>query len=89
MTVGETLVVLRKGHGRPLMTVSIPRFAIRFLLAICGRSDLWLRVAGDLVVDTSKFELLGWSPVRDTPTGLLAMVQADDGNGMSMMQQVS
>jgi UDP-glucose 4-epimerase len=89
MTVGETLVALRKGQGRASMTVYIPRFVIRFLLALCGRSDLWLRIAGSLVVDTSKFESLGWRPVRDTPTGLLAMVQADDGRGVSMMQRIS
>ena len=88
MTVGETLVVLRKGQGRSFMTVYIPRFIIRSLLALCGRADLWSRVAGGLVADTSKFESLGWRPVRDTSAGLLAMVQADGGNGASMMQQV-
>ena len=89
MTVGETLLVLRKGQGRPLMTVYIPRFIIRFLLTLCGGSDLWLRIAGSLVVDTSKIETLGWRPVRDTPSGLLAMVQADDGDAVSTTQQVS
>ena len=88
MTVGETLAVLRKGQGRPLMTIYIPRFVIRFLLTLCGRTDLWSRVAGGLVVDTRKFESLGWRPVSDTPAGLLAMVRADDGSGISMMQQV-
>ncbi len=88
MTVGEILVILRKGQGRSLMTVYIPRFIVRILLALCGRSDLWLRVSGGLVADTSKFESLGWRPVKDTSAGLLAMVQADDGKGISMMQQV-
>ncbi len=88
MTVGETLVVLRKGQGRSLMAIYIPRFVVRFLLALCGRADLWSRVAGGLVADTSKFELLGWRPVKDTSSGLLAMMQADDGKGASMVQQV-
>ncbi len=88
MTVGEILVILRKGQGRSLMTVYMPRFIVRILLALCGRSDLWLRVSGGLVADTSKFESLGWRPVKDTSAGLLAMVQADDDKGKSMMQQV-
>ena len=86
MTVGEILVVLRRGQGRSLMTMYIPSFIVRSLLALCGRTDLWLRVSGGLVADTSKFESLGWRPVRDTSAGLLAMVQADDGKDVSMMQ---
>ena len=88
MTVGETLAVLRKGQGRSLMSIYIPPFVIRFLLALCGRTDLWSRVAGSLIIDTSKFESLGWRPVRDTPAGLLAMVRADDSSGISMTQQI-
>jgi nucleoside-diphosphate-sugar epimerase len=88
MTVGEILIVLRKGQGRSLKTMYIPRFVVRFLLALCGRTDLWLRISGGLVADTSKFELLGWRPVKDTSAGLLAMVQADDGKGVSKTQQV-
>ena len=88
MTVGEILAVLRKGQGRSLTTIYIPRFIVRFLLALCGRTDLWLRISGGLVADTSKLESLGWRPVKDTSAGLLAMVQADDGKGASKMQQV-
>jgi nucleoside-diphosphate-sugar epimerase len=88
MTVGEILVILRKGQGRSLMTIYIPRFIVRFLLALCGRTDLWLRISGGLVADTGKFESLGWRPIKDTSAGLLAMVQADDGKGVSKMQQV-
>ena len=88
MTVGEILIVLRKGQGRSLMTMYIPRFVVRLLLALCGRTDLWLRVSGGLVADTSKFESLGWRPVKDTSAGLLAMVQAGDGKGVSKMQQL-
>ena len=88
MTVGEILVVLRRGQGRSLITMHIPRFIVRFLLALCGRTDLLLRVSGGLVADTSKFESVGWRPIKDTSAGLLAIMQADDGKGLSRMQQV-
>jgi nucleoside-diphosphate-sugar epimerase len=88
MTIGEILAVLRKGQGRSLMTVYIPRFIVRLLLTLCGRPDLWSRFAGGLVVDTSKLESLGWRPVTETSAGLLAMMRADDGKGVSMIEEV-
>ena len=88
MTVTEVFATLRKIQGRSLTTIYAPRFIVRLLLALCGRGDLWSRFAGNLIVDTTKFASLGWLPVRDTSEGLLAMVQADDGKGVSMMQQV-
>jgi hypothetical protein len=58
------------------------------LLTLCGRPDLWSRFAGGLVVDTSKLESLGWRPVTETSAGLLAMMRADDGKGVSMIEEV-
>ena len=48
------------------MTLHVPGFFIRLLLTLCGRSDLWSRFAGSLFVDTSKFEVLGWNPLKKT-----------------------
>lgn len=78
MTVGEILAALRENCGFPF-SVYVPQAIIRLLLAAFGRKDLWLRLTGDLVVDTSKFESLGWRPAKDTREGLLDMMRADDG----------
>ena len=78
MTVGEILTTLREKYGSSF-SMYIPQAIIRFLLAVGGRKDLWLRLTGDLVVDTSKFESLGWRPAKDTREGLLGMMSADEG----------
>jgi nucleoside-diphosphate-sugar epimerase len=78
MTVGEILAVLRENCGCSF-SLYVPQVILRLFLAACGRKDLWLRLTGDLVVDTSKFESLGWRPAKDTREGLLDMMRADDG----------
>jgi nucleoside-diphosphate-sugar epimerase len=44
-----------------------------------GRKDVWVRLSGDLVVDTSKLESVGWRPAIDTYEGLRGMMRAEDG----------
>lgn len=77
MTVTETFAILRKIQGRSLTTVSVPGFIVRLLFVLCGRGHLWSRFAGDLIVDTRKFESLGWRPAVDTYEGLRRMMRAD------------
>jgi UDP-glucose 4-epimerase len=87
MTVGGILSILRAKQGRPLMTVRIAPGLIRVALMLIGRSDLWWRFTGDLIVDTSKFEALGWKPVKDTAHGLAEMLQAGDAEGAPQARQ--
>src|ERR1019366_5991245 len=79
MTIGEILTMLRKIQGRLLSTIYAPQVIVRLLLIICGRGDLWSRFSGDLVVDTSKLESMGWRPAIDTYEGLRGMMRAEDG----------
>ena len=88
VTVTEVFAILRKARGNSLMTIYIPRFIVRFLLALCGRGDLWRRFTEDLIVDTNKLESLGWSQIRETSEGLLALTQGDDSQGVSRIQQI-
>jgi nucleoside-diphosphate-sugar epimerase len=88
MTIGEILTVLRRKRGRSSISVYIPQSIIRILLTLGGRKDVWLRFSGDLVVDTSKFESLGWRPVKNTAEGLLEMVQTSDNDRATMVNQV-
>jgi nucleoside-diphosphate-sugar epimerase len=46
---------------------------------LCGRTDLWSRLSGNSVVDTSKLESVGWRPAIDTYEGLRGMMRAEDG----------
>src|SRR5450759_2491592 len=79
MTIGEILTMLRKIQGRSSSTISVPQVIIRLLLMMCGRGNLWSRFSGDLVVDTSKLESVGWRPPVDTYEGLRGMMRAEDG----------
>ena len=71
--------MLRKMQGRSLTSINVPQVVIRLLLTMCGRGDLWSRISGDLVVDTSRLESAGWRPAIDTYEGLLGMMRAEDG----------
>jgi len=79
MTIGEILTMLRKIQGRSSSTISIPQVIVRLLLMLCGRTDLWSRLSGNFVVDTSKLESVGWRPAINTYEGLLEMMRAEDG----------
>jgi nucleoside-diphosphate-sugar epimerase len=79
MTIGEIVTMLRKIQGRWSSTISVPQVIVRLLLIMCGRKDVWARLSGDLVVDTSKLESAGWRPTIDTYEGLLEMMRAEDG----------
>ena len=70
MTIGEILTMLRKIQGRSSSTISVPQIIVRLLLIMCGRKDVWVRLSGDLVVDTSKLESVGWRSAIDTYEGL-------------------
>jgi len=79
MTIREIMTILRKIQGRSLSTIYVPQVIIRFLLMVCGRQHLWSRLSGNLVVDTSKLESVGWRPTISTYEGLLEMMRAEDG----------
>ena len=89
MTIGEILAVLRKIQGRPMSTIFIPQPIIRLFLMMCGRMDIWSRLSGNLVVDTSKLEAAGWRPAVDTHAGFLAMLCVEEGKPRSRARSVS
>ena len=83
-TMSEIFAILRKMQGRSLTTIYIPQVIVRLLLMLCGRTDLWSRLSGNFVVDTSKLESVGWRPAIDTYEGLLGMMRAEDGESAQL-----
>jgi UDP-glucose 4-epimerase len=93
-TIGETYLIadpdpialrdlfgmLRRARGRRPGLVYVPPAIFRLVFTMIGHRYLWERIGDELVVDTSKFESLGWRPVRDTYDGLAAMLRGP-GNG--------
>lgn len=78
MAMTKIFRILRKIQGRSLTTIKVPQAIMRFSLWVCGRSDLWSRFSGNLVIDTSKLEAAGWRPAIDSYRGLLEMMRAED-----------
>ncbi len=91
-TIGETYLIadpspvalrdifsmLRRALGRRPGLVHVPPGLFRLGLTVFGHHALWERIGEELVVDTSKFEKLGWRPAVDTYDGLSAMVDGPD-----------
>jgi nucleoside-diphosphate-sugar epimerase len=76
VTIGEILTMLRRMQGRSLAIIYVPLVSVCLLLMVCNRKDLWTRLSGNLIVDTSKLESTGWRPAIDTYAGLLAMMRS-------------
>jgi UDP-glucose 4-epimerase len=76
LSVAEMVAALRAGLGRRPGLLPIPPALIAGPLAMTGRSDLWDRLGGPLVVDPGKLLAAGWTPTTDTRAGLAAMAQA-------------
>ena len=88
-TIGETYLIadpapvalrdifgmLRRARGRRPGLIYVPPALFRLALTMFGHRSLWERIGDELVVDTSKFESLGWRPVLDTYDGLAAMMR--------------
>ncbi len=88
-TIGETYLIadpapvalrdifgmLRRARGRRPGLLYVPPALFRIALTMFGHRYLWERIGDELVVDTSKFESLGWRPAVATCDGLAAMLQ--------------
>jgi nucleoside-diphosphate-sugar epimerase len=76
VSLAEIVAALRAGAGRRPGLLPVPQAWLEAGLRLAGRGDLWERLAGALVVDTSKLIAAGWSPDRDTKAGLARMAAA-------------
>jgi nucleoside-diphosphate-sugar epimerase len=77
-SLAEIVAALREGSGHKPNLFNIPVSLFESALRIAGRSDLWERLGGSLVVDTSKLTSAGWRPLHDTDAGLRRLAQTDD-----------
>jgi UDP-glucose 4-epimerase len=80
LTVAGMIAALRSGLGRRPGLFSVPSALLRGACRAVGREEVYDRVAGPLVVDSSALHRLGWRPQVSTPAGLAALMRAE-GNG--------
>jgi UDP-glucose 4-epimerase len=71
----DIFVMLRRARGRRPGLVHVPPALFRVALTMLGQRSLWERIGDELVVDTGKFDSLGWRPAVDTCSGLAAMLR--------------
>jgi UDP-glucose 4-epimerase len=77
LAVREIVSILREGFGRHPRLVPIPSRFFELLLSWLGRSDIWERLGGSLVVVPDKLMSFGWKPQTDTLDGLKAMIREE------------
>ena len=76
VTVANLVAMLRAGQGRKPWLVPVLPALLKGAFGMIGQNDAFDRLAGELVVDSSKLRSAGWQPVVRTETAIAAMVQA-------------
>ena len=56
--------------------VPVPAPALRPLLSLAGRPELYEQLMGSLVVDTAALKHVGWRPSTETAAGLADLMRA-------------
>lgn len=79
VSVAEMLCWLRQGLGRGPGLLPIPLGPLKAAFKLTGRSGMWDRIAGDLVVDTSALRSTGWEPPESTAEALAAAIVSSRG----------
>jgi UDP-glucose 4-epimerase len=70
VTVPQIIAVLRAGLGRRPGLVALPLRPAALAARVLGQSAAYARLAGDLVVDTSRLRATGWRPARTSDEAL-------------------
>jgi len=69
------ITILRRALGRSPGLVPVPPRLLELGLRATGREEIYQRLAGSLVADSSALKGLGWTPRVTTAEGLGALVR--------------
>lgn len=84
VTLPQIIAALRRGLNRRPGLLPVPPELLGRMMQATGRQDAWLRLSGDLVVDTSALQSTGWRPSVATEDALAHMMaHADAGRSAS------
>lgn len=75
MNLPEMITAIRAGLGRGPGLVPVPEAVLRLACAAAGKSEIFERIAGGLIVDPSTLHGLGWRPPIATAEGLAQLVR--------------
>jgi UDP-glucose 4-epimerase len=76
VSVPEMVAAMRRGLGRSPRLVPVPAPALRAFLSLAGRPEIYERLTGSLVVDSSALRRIGWQPSTETAAGLADLMRA-------------
>jgi nucleoside-diphosphate-sugar epimerase len=76
VSVPEMVAAMRRGLGRSPRLIPVPAPALRAILSLAGKSELYARLTGSLAVDPSALRGIGWRPATQTAAGLAALMRA-------------
>jgi UDP-glucose 4-epimerase len=77
LTIAEMIAALRSGLGRQPNVFPLPPAFLEILLRAAGQEEIYWRLSGSLVADSTALTSLGWAPPLATPAGLAKMTQAN------------
>jgi len=75
LTVGEMIEAMRAGLGRKPNVFPLSPPLLELLLRGVGRMEMYERLSGSLVADSSALMNLGWVPPLSSPIGLYRMME--------------
>jgi nucleoside-diphosphate-sugar epimerase len=75
LTIAEMIAAMRQGLGRAPMTPPVPDALLRGLLHALGRDEIYQRLSGSLIVDTSALRALGWTPAVASRAGIAQLMR--------------
>jgi UDP-glucose 4-epimerase len=75
VTLPQMITALRAGLGRRPGLIPMPAALLRAALNLAGRAEIYERLAGSLVVDSSALQRLGWTPRLTTRVGLAGLMR--------------
>ena len=73
LTLAEMVAALRAGQGRPPGLLPVPLTPIAAAFRAMGKTELWDRLGGELIVNPARLMQAGWRPPVATRDGLAAM----------------
>jgi nucleoside-diphosphate-sugar epimerase len=77
LTIAEMIAALRRGLGRQPNVFPLPPAFLEILLRAAGQEEIYWRLSGSLVADSTALTSLGWAPPLATPAGLAKLMQAN------------
>jgi len=83
VTFRELVKMMREALKRRPLLFYIPPKLLQLVLVLANQTSIWERLAGNLIVDTTKIRSLGWCPPTETFDSLRSTLSTENNEGLS------